>query len=110
MAIEVTIRHVDIGEGAKAHAHERAQKILDEFPTVENVHMILDGQRHEHIAEVVAQGKPHLRIEAKSASSAGILQAIDEAVEKAEKQLRKTRSKIVNHRSTGLPETPADEE
>jgi len=67
------------------------------FPGVEHVHVILDVEKHRHEAEVVVQAKGHIHVEAEESSS-DMANSIDVAFERAEKQLRKLRDKIHEHR------------
>ena len=57
MPIEVTVRHIKVSDDAKSYIKESAQKILDEFRTLENVHVILDGRSYRMMAEIIVQGK-----------------------------------------------------
>ena len=100
MAIDITSRHIDVDADIKAHAHDKAEKIAEEFPRVESVHVILDGQKHLQIAEIVVQAKNHLRVEA-SETSDDLYKAIDIASDRVERQLRKARQKIQDHRGPG---------
>jgi len=97
MAIEITTRHMKVSAEVKDHAQSRGDQIADEFSNVENVHVIIDGRSHRKMAEIVVQGKNHLRIEA-SGLADEIIPAIDMAVDKAVGQLRKASKKIQEHR------------
>lgn len=97
MSIEVTARHMNGAEAAKAYAQERSEKLMVMFPRVEHVHVILDVEKHRHEAEVVVQAKNHIHVEA-AESSDDMANSIDVAFERAEKQLRKLRQKIQDHR------------
>lgn len=97
MPIEITARHMDGAEAAKAYAQERAEKLMTMFPRIEYVHVILDVEKHRHEAEVVVQAKNHIRLEAE-ASSDDMANSLDQAFERAEKQLRKLREKVQDHR------------
>ncbi len=97
MSIEVTARHIDGAEAAKQYAQERSRKLMDMFPRVEHVHVILDVEKHRHAAEVVVQAKNHIHIEADEKSD-DMANSIDIAFERAEKQLRKLREKVQDHR------------
>jgi len=97
MSIEVTARHMEGAEAAKKYAQERSRKLMDMFPRVEHVHVILDVEKHRHLAEVVVQAKNHIHIEADEKSE-DMANSIDVAFERAEKQLRKLREKIQDHR------------
>jgi putative sigma-54 modulation protein len=98
MSIEITARHMDGADAAKQYANERADKLMGMFPRVEHVHVILNVEKHRHEAEVVVQAKNHIRIEADEKSD-DMANSIDVAFERAEKQLRKLREKIQEHRS-----------
>ncbi len=95
MPIEVTIRHLNAAPGLKAYAEARAAKLIEQFPRVESVHVIVDVQRHLYEAEFIVQQKGLTAVGAKEhADSARAV--IDTAAARAEKQLRKTISKRVS--------------
>ena len=48
MAIEITARHMDGAEAAKAYAQERSGKLVRMFPRIEHVHVILDMEKHRY--------------------------------------------------------------
>ena len=50
-----------------------------------------------HVAEVVVQASGHLRLSAKEKSE-NLYDAIDRAIEHMERQLRRERDKLTNHR------------
>ncbi len=94
MAIEVTIRHLNAAPGLKDYAEARATKLMEQFPRVESIHVIIDVQRHLYEAEFIVQQKGVTAVGAKEhADSARAV--IDTAAARAEKQLRKTISKRV---------------
>ena len=97
MGIEITVRHIGISAGGKEYAQSKAEKLIADFPNVENVHIIMDGHGHRMLAEVVIQGKPHLRIEASGAADE-VLRAVDIALDKTVAQLRKASKKVQEHR------------
>ena len=97
MSIEITARHMEGAPEAKAHAQEKAVKLLEAFPRVEHIHVILDIEKHRQMAEVVVQAKNHIHVEA-SETSDDLVNSVDVAFERAEKQLRKLREKVQDHR------------
>ena len=97
MAIELTIRHVNVPGSMKQHAWRKAEALLEEYPLIENVHVIIDHQRFCFIAEVVAQGK-HARIEA-SAKEEQVVPAVDGAFDRVDRQMRKVRTRMKAHRA-----------
>ena len=96
MPIEITARHMDATASVQESARSRAQIILDEFHQVENIHVILDVEKHRKIAELVVQVKRLGKIEARE-SSDSMGASLDLAVEKIEKQLRKLNEKQHDH-------------
>jgi len=80
------------------YARNKAEMLVEEFPKVEYVHVILDMEKHRNIAEVFAQSKKHVRVEAKETSD-DMIASIDMAVKKVEKQLRKVSDKAHDHKT-----------
>ena len=97
MAIEITGRHVDITDSMRDYAQKRLAKLVEEFTRIDKIHMILDIQKYVHMAEVVAHMGRHVRVDAK-AQSDSMYASIDEAVDKVEKQLRRTVDKRHEHK------------
>lgn len=100
MAVEITGRHVDVSDSMRDYAQKRIAKLNEEFPRVDKVHVILDIQKYVHMAEVIVHASRHIRVEAK-AQSENMYAAIDEVVDKVEKQLRRTIEKRHDHKGEG---------
>ena len=98
MSIEVTGRHMhDVGE-LKDFARDKGAELVAAFSRVEHVHVILDQAKHRQFkASVVAQSKGHIRVEAEEVSD-NMRTSISAAFVKVEKQLRKFRAKVTDHR------------
>jgi ribosomal subunit interface protein len=96
MSIEITARHMNAPE-AKAHANERAEQLVEEFPRIESIHVILDTEKHHCKAEFVVRAKNHIHKEA-SETDEEMIVAIDRAFARTEKQMRKLRDKVQDHR------------
>lgn len=99
MQLHITGRHVEITDGIREHIYAKIERTLIDFPRVEDVRVVLDLQKLMHSAEVLVQGK-NIHVEG-NASSENMYTSIDEALEKAERQLRKLREKVqdVHHHS-----------
>ena len=98
MQIQHTSRHeIHATEAVKQHIEDKLERCLGVFPRVENVHVILDQEARLHVAEVVVQAAGHIRLSVKEKSE-NMYDAIDRAVEHAERQLRRERDKLTNHR------------
>jgi putative sigma-54 modulation protein len=98
MSVEITARHMDATQAMQDYARGRAEAILTEYPKVEHVHVILDAEKYRRIAEVVVQAKNQHRVEAKE-SSERMINSIDAAMDKVEKQLQRLREKIHDHKT-----------
>lgn len=98
MIINVTARHADISDAMKAHVHAKLSSVLDRYPQVEHTHVILDIEKFRHTIEVVVQAKRHQRIEAKDESN-DMYASIDRVADKLDRQLRRAREKIVDHKT-----------
>lgn len=98
MAIEITVRHTEALEDLKEVARNQAETLMDEFRSVEHVHVIMDVEKHKrHSAEVIVQGKNRVRCEAKE-SSDNMRQSLAAAMDKVTKQLGRLREKIHDHK------------
>jgi len=97
MTVEVTARHLHTVGDVQEYARDRAEEIAAAFPRVEHVHVILDAEKHRQIAEVVVQAKNHIRVESEEESE-NLRVSVDRAMEKAERQLRRLRDKIQDHK------------
>jgi len=97
MAVEITERHMQKMPDVNEYAREKGERLENEFPRVEHVHVILDTFRHRYTAEIVVQAKNHIRLESSDTSS-NMRASIDASTEKMEKQLRKLRDKVQDHR------------
>lgn len=100
MIINVTVRHADISDAMKTHVHTKLSSVLAGYPQVEHAHVILDIQKFRHIIEVVVQVKHHPQIEAKDESD-DMYASIDRVADKLDRQLRRAREKVVDHKTAG---------
>ena len=111
MAIEITARHAATMEAVREHAQKRAAKLVEEFPQIESIHVILDVEKYRHIAEIVVQAKRHVRLETRE-DSTDMYASIDAAVAKIEARLRRTvdKKKTRKLRPPATSAAPAAEE
>ena len=96
MQVSITGRHVTVTDNVKAHVNDKLERSLGVFPQIESIHVILDEEKILKVAEVVIQGANHIRVSA-TEKSENLYDAIDRAVEHAERQIRKQRDKIQEH-------------
>lgn len=106
MPVEVTARHMRATDAIHAYAQEKAQELMDNFPGIEHVHVILDQEKRSNVVEVIIQARRHVHVEAKEASE-NLRAAIDAAVDTAEKRLRKVVDKVHDRRVKGAKKAAA---
>jgi ribosomal subunit interface protein len=100
MAIEITARHARIGTELQTYARAKAEELCRDFPKAENVHVVLEIERHLYRAEFVVQ---HKRVSCVGMAEAedNMISAIDGAADKTARQIRKHRDKQVAARHGG---------
>jgi putative sigma-54 modulation protein len=98
MSIEITARHMEAPDKLQEYIQNKAQIIIEEFPRVEHIHIVLNHEKHRYTGEVVVQAKDHIRVEASEISDK-IIFSVDKAFEKVEKQLRKLTDKVHDHKA-----------
>jgi putative sigma-54 modulation protein len=98
MAIEITARHMKATPELQEYTRGKSEALMQEFSRVEHVHVILDVQKHLFSAEVVVQAKNHIHVESIEATE-NARASVDGAFEKTERQLRKLRDKVQEHRA-----------
>ena len=96
MQVSITGRHVTVTDNIKAHLNEKLERCLGMFPRIETVHVILDMENRDYVAEIVIQAANHIRISS-TEKSENLYDAIDRSLEHTERQLRKQRDKIQDH-------------
>ena len=93
MQVSITGRHMSVTDNVKAHVDEKLERCLGAFPRIETVHVILDVEKLNQVAEVIIQAANHIRVSA-TEKSENLYDAIDRSIEHAERQMRKQRDKI----------------
>ncbi|HPT15870.1 MAG TPA: ribosome-associated translation inhibitor RaiA [Kiritimatiellia bacterium] len=94
MDIQITGRNVTVNEGLKAHVDGRLGPVLADYPRVESCHAILTHEKYRFTAEFVVQGRDKMR-EVAQETTDDLYAAIDAAADKIDKQLRKSREKLI---------------
>ena len=98
MTVEITARHMEATAPLQEYARGKGDVLKVSFPRLENVHIILDVQKHRHTATFVVQAKNRIRTEAEE-SSDNMRAAIDAAFDKIERQLRRRRDRVQDHKA-----------
>lgn len=99
MDIQITGRNVTVNEALKDYVNGRLPPVLADFPRLESAHVILDQEKYRFTAQVIVQGRDKLR-EAAQETMTDMYAAIDAAIAKIDRQLRKAREKMIERQQS----------
>jgi len=108
MQIAVTFRHMEPDEGVKDYVKEKVERLQKYIENAQEVHVVLSGEKFRHIAEITILGEG-LGLNSEGRNN-DLYAAIDQMVDKMERQVRERREKGRRKRSTPAPSmTPLEE-
>ena len=97
MQVNITFRHLESTEALKAHAREKVEHIQRYVDRPSEAHVVLYVENLEHHADINLKAGPFLlRGRAKSND---MYASIDAAADKIERQLKKHKEKLKNHKA-----------
>jgi len=100
MDITVTFRHTEPIESLKTYAEEKVSKIKKYLDSPMEAHIVLSVEKFRHQADVTVSVNG---VRIKGVEETGdMYSAIDQVMDKIEKQVKRHLSKIRNHRSENL--------
>lgn len=88
-------RHCDLSAKTKEHILDGLARIEGEYSKLTSARVVVDQQRQHHEVEVILHGK-QIDIEAKARED-NLWAAIDHAIDRTERQLRKHLDKVQKH-------------
>jgi putative sigma-54 modulation protein len=96
MQVNITFRHLDSTEALKMHTRDKVEHIQRYIDRPSEAHVVLSVENLEHKADINLKAGPFLlRGRAKSGD---MYASIDAAAEKIERQLKKHKEKLNNHK------------
>ena len=98
MDISITGRHLDITPAIKEYAQKKLAHIHVDFPRILSAHYIVEVDKFRHVAELIVHCGNHLTIEARAVSE-DLYASLDAVVDKVDRQMRKYKTKIQDHRT-----------
>ncbi len=99
MQVNITFRHLDPTEALKTHVKDRVEHVQRYIDRPSEAHAVLHVENLDHHAEItVKAGRFLLRGTAKSQD---MYASIDAAADKIERQLKKHKEKLYNHKTNG---------
>jgi len=100
MQVAVTFRHMETDEGVKAYVRDKVQKLQKYILNPAEIHVVLGVEKFRHIAEITVVGNGG------ALNSQGrdndLYAAIDQMVDKMERQIRERRGKVRRKRAVPL--------
>ena len=115
MNIEIAGRHVTVTQPMKDYARQKAERLARHYDRFLRLHVTLSVEHDDQIAEFVASASRHAVLVAKE-QHADMYAAIDLAADKLDRQVRKFKEKLHDHRAprkdamVEVGPQPADEE
>ena len=97
MQIAVTFRHLETDKGVKDYVKEKLQRLQKYIASPKEIHVVLSAEKFRHIAEITVIGNG-VTLNSQGRNS-DLYAAIDQMVEKAERQIRERREKTRRKRS-----------
>lgn len=98
MQINLTARSDDITQPMKDYALKKADKLDKYFGRVNSIEVVLDSEKERWNAEIIVSAPQKNRLVA-SEETDDIYAAIDQVVDKMERQLKKVSGKLKQHHS-----------
>ncbi len=103
MQTSVTFRHMDPSEPLKQHVLDKLQRIRKFFPDPIRAQIVLSLEKYRHKADIIITLHNGLAIKGKELTE-DMYAAIDQVMEKIERQVRRYKDRIDSHRPAAGPE------
>jgi len=100
--VSITFRHLEATHSLKEYATDKMSKIKKFFGSKNEVSIVLSSEKHRYMAEITLKAKK-ITINAKEETD-DMYSAIDLAVDKLDRQMKKYKEKIKHHKVTGVPQ------
>ena len=104
MEIKISARHGHLGEATQDYIREKAEKLLRFFERLTSIEITVDLKNEAKIGVEFIVSAEHKNDFVASENGTDVLAAVDLVVDKLERQLRRYKEKIQDHRrrpSTG---------
>lgn len=101
MQISVSFRNVDPSEHLKGYAENRMARLKKYMDEPIEIYLVLSIQKFRHIADVTISANG-MKIKAQE-ETGDLYSAIDMVLDKTEKQIKRHREKVKEHKAEGKP-------
>lgn len=103
MNVKITGRHMEMSDALKSYIENALDKLTHHFDKIINADVVLDVEKHRHICEININANG-MRIHSKEVSP-DMYASVDAVIEKLDRQIRKFKDKIRNHKPRSIEET-----
>jgi putative sigma-54 modulation protein len=97
--IKISTRHGHLNEETQNHIREKAGKLLHFFQRIMQIEVVVDVKDDDKFVEFLVSAE-HKHDFVASERNPSLLAAVDLVLEKLEKQIRKYKEKVQDHRRT----------
>ncbi len=105
MNVNITGKHMEMSDALKAYINNGLKKLEHYFDKIVDANVVLAVEKHRHICEINLNVNG-FRIHAKE-SSPDMYASVDTVIDKLEKQIKKFKDKLKNHKPKHRDETKA---
>ena len=104
MQLDVTFRNIDSSDALKTYANQKVERVKKYVDRPMEAHVVLSTERHEMHADIqIHVHQSNLVLRGKSVHN-DMYAALDLAIDKIERQLRRYKSKLKSHKPTASGE------
>lgn len=96
MHIRFSGKNLRVTKGIKAHLYEKLEKLTKYAPRIVETHAVLTKEKYLYHAHITLSGKS-LHVFGEGSEKENVYAAIDQAVDRVQKQLKKFRDKVKDH-------------
>jgi putative sigma-54 modulation protein len=100
--VSVTFRHLEATAALREYAVEKASKIRNYFGEPNEITIVLSSEKHRYTAEITLKAG-RITANAKEETE-DLYSAVDIAVDKVDRQIKKHKDKIKHHKQGSMPQ------
>lgn len=100
--VSVTFRHLEATTSLREYAIEKVSRVKKYFDGQSEINVVLSSEKHRHTAEITLKAN-RITINAKE-ETGDMYSAIDLAVDKLDRQMKKYKEKLRQHKANTLPQ------
>jgi putative sigma-54 modulation protein len=96
--VRLTGRHITVTEAMEDYVQRRLAALHLDYPTILEVHAILDLEKYRHRADIILRCNRHITIKT-SAETDDMYASIDQAIDRVARQMRKYHTRLMREGS-----------